>query len=192
MFVVGRKEYSLFHPRFTPAWAINYIFLSSPTSIWHPSFIFYIFRLHCPILFLFPIKLCCYKINTTQNVVLPFQGHLLHQSPPINWNDLRQKNLFPVRRYVRLWNWWKGKSFGWRDDYFRCLSQIKKAASSHGRIWGIVFQGKKSMRRKLVHPEKEAPTEPAFLDPNMRMEESVPFNHKESLAYPAKWLLIAS
>lgn len=154
----------------------------------HLSFSIF-FRLHCPIPFPFPIKLC-YKINTTQNVVLLFQRHSLCQSPT-NWNYLRQKNIFPVRRNVRLWNRWKGRSFVLRD-YFRCLSQIKKATPSHHRIWGIAFQGKKSRRSNPVHPEKEAPTEPAFLDPNMGMEETVSFTHKDNLTHPAKWLLIAS
>lgn len=96
VFLIGKKEYSPFSSLiYSTAWAINYIFCHLPTSnVLHPSFILYIFRLHCPILFPFPIKLC-YKINTTQNVVLPFQGHLLYQ-PPTNWNYLRQKDLFPV------------------------------------------------------------------------------------------------
>lgn len=101
MFLVGKKNTSFFHPQFTLAWAINYIFLSSShfqcfASIFHSLY----FRLHCPIPFPFPIKLC-YKINTTQNVVLLSQRHLLCQSPT-NWNYLRQKNISPVRRNVRL------------------------------------------------------------------------------------------
>lgn len=168
-------------------------------SFWHESFIifwpFSLFQLLTPIfhspyfqaslphIVSFSYKIC-YKINTTQDVVLPLQGHLLYQSPP-NWNYLRHKSIFPVKRNVTLWNRSRGKSFGLRA-YFRSLSHIKKAAASPQQDF------RNSVLMQEIHEEeafvswKRGSHRTCFLDPIMEMEEIVPLTLKEMLACPAK------
>lgn len=122
--IIWKKEHSLFISLSHSGMSHPLYFLSLSLFQLHaPSFILLVFRLPCPKTVPFSIKFC-YKINTTQDVVLPSWGHSSVSSKlklfKTKEYTFREKKCDSLKQ--------KQREIFWSERLFQILSHIKKAA----------------------------------------------------------------